>query len=84
MLVHVLWLLADIDNAIDKATKAIKLHSITRKPKRKQVKQSDKYKEFRKKKEFNSWIEDCYLLLGRAQFYKADYRTAEKALEARI
>ena len=71
----------DIDNAIDKATKAIKLHSITRKPKRKKVKQSDKYKEFRKKKEFNSWIEDCYLLLGRAQFYKEDYRIAEKALE---
>jgi tetratricopeptide (TPR) repeat protein len=71
----------DIDNAIEKATKAIKLHSITRKPKRKQVKQSDKYKEFRKKREFNSWIEDCYLLLGRAQFYKADYRTAVKALD---
>ena len=71
----------DIDNAIEKATKAIKLHSITRKPKRKQVKQSDKYKEFRKKREFNSWIEDCYLLLGRAQFYKGDYRTAVKALE---
>ena len=73
--------LGDIDNAIDKATKAIRLHSITRKPKRKQVKQSDKYKDFRKKKEFNNWIEDCYLLLGRAQFYKGDYRIAEKALE---
>ena len=70
----------DIDNAIEKATKAIKLHSITRKPKRKKGKQSDKYKEFRKKREFNSWIEDCYLLLGKAQFYKGDYRTAEKAL----
>ena len=46
----------DMDVAIDKATKAIKLHSITRKPKRKKVKQSDKYKAFRKKKEFNSWI----------------------------
>ena len=71
----------DMDNAIDKATKAIKLHSITRKPKRKKVKQSDKYKEFRKKREFNNWIEDCYLLLGKAQFYKSDYRTAIKALE---
>lgn len=71
----------DIDNAIDKATKAIKMHSITRKPKRKKVKQSNKYKEFRKKREFNSWIEDCYLLLGKAQFYKGDCRTAEKALE---
>ena len=71
----------DFDNAIDKATKAIKLHSITRKPKRKKVKQSDKYKEFRKKREFNSWIEDCYLLLGKAQFYKSDYRTAINALE---
>lgn len=71
----------DIDNAVDKATKAIKLHSITRKPKRKQVKQSEKYKEFRKQREFNKWIEDCYLLLGRAQFYKGEYRTAEQALE---
>ena len=71
----------DIDNALDKATKAIKMHSITRKPKRKKGKQTDKYKEFRKKREFNRWIEDCYLLLGKAQFYKGDYRTAEKALE---
>ncbi len=71
----------DIENAVDKATKAIKLHSITRKPKRRRGKQTKEYKEFRKKPEFNNKIEDCYLLLGKALFYKEEYRRAEKALE---
>ncbi|WP_372751592.1 tetratricopeptide repeat protein [Labilibaculum sp.] len=72
---------SEMDRVLEKATKAIKLHSITRKPKRKKDNQSEKYREFRKKKEYNDWIDDCYLLIGKAKFYKKEYRVAEKAFE---
>lgn len=71
---------SNMNRAIEKATKAIKIHSITRKPKRKK-KQSEKYKQFRKQKEFNNWIDDCYMLIGKAQFYKGEHHIAEKAFE---
>ncbi len=72
---------SNMDRALAKATKAIKTHSITRKPKRKKGNQSEKYKEFRKKKEYNNWIDDCYLLIGKARFYKGEYHVAEKAFD---
>ncbi|WP_171596110.1 tetratricopeptide repeat protein [Marinifilum caeruleilacunae] len=72
---------SSMDRALEKATKAIKIHSITRKPKRKKGNQSEKYKEFRKKKEYNNWIDDCYMLIGKAQFYKGEYHVAEKAFD---
>jgi TolA-binding protein len=72
---------SSMDRVLEKATKAIKLHSITVNPKRKKDNQSEKYREFRKKKEYNDWIDDCYLLIGKAKFYKKEYRVAEKAYE---
>lgn len=72
---------SNMDRTLEKATKAIKLHSITRKPKRKKDNQSEKYKEFRKKKEYNEWIDDCYMLIGKARFYKGEYHVAEKAFD---
>lgn len=72
---------SDMDRALEKAAKAIKIHSITRKPKRKKNNQSEDYKDFRKKKEYNNWIDDCYLLIGKAQFYKGENRIAEKAFQ---
>ncbi|PKQ62795.1 hypothetical protein BZG02_11385 [Labilibaculum filiforme] len=72
---------SEMDRTIEKAAKAIKIHSITRKPKRKKDNQSEKYREFRKKKEYNDWIDDCYLLIGKAKFYKGEYRVAEKAFD---
>jgi tetratricopeptide (TPR) repeat protein len=71
----------NMTRVIEKASKAIKVHSITRKPKRKKGKRSDKYKEFRKKKEFNDWIDDCYLLLGKGYFFKKDYHGADKTFK---
>lgn len=70
---------SSMDRTLEKATKAIKLHSITHKPKRKKGNQSAKYKAFRKKKEYNDWIDDCYLLIGEAKFYKGENRVSEKA-----
>lgn len=68
----------DMDGVINKATKAIKLHSITRKPKRKKGDKTAKYIAFRKKREYNNWIDDCYLLLAEGEFYKKDYMKSEK------
>lgn len=67
---------SDMDYAIEKAIKAIDKHSITAKPKRKKNKDSQKYLEFRKKKEYNNKIPECYLLLGKAYFYKKKYAMA--------
>ena len=72
---------SNMDRTLEKAIKAVKIHSITRKPKRKKNNQSEKYKEFRKKKEYNNWIDDCYLLIGKAHFYKGEYHVSEKAFQ---
>lgn len=67
---------SDMDYAIEKAVKAIDKHSITAKPKRRRNKNSKNYETFRKKKEFNDQIAKCYLLLGKAYFYKEKYNMA--------
>lgn len=66
----------DMDYAVEKAVKAIDKHSITAKPKRRKNKDSKNYENFRKKKEFNDQIAQCYLLLGKAYFYKKKYTIA--------
>src|ERR1035438_5391188 len=33
------------------------------------------------KKEYNKWIDDCYLLMGKAYFYKQDYSMARRTFE---
>ncbi len=65
-----------MDRAIKKASKVIKLHSITAKPKRKKGKLTEKEKEFYNRKEFNNWVDDSYMLMGKAFMYKADYNNA--------
>lgn len=67
---------SDMDYAIEKAAKAIDKHSITTKPKRRKNKDSKNYQTFRKKKEFNNQLDKCYLLLGKAYFYKKKYTMA--------
>jgi len=32
-------------------------------------------------KEYNRWIDDCFMLIGKAQFYKQDYSTAIRTFE---
>ena len=55
----------DMDEAIKKASVAIQRHSIFAKS-RKDTKLAER----------NKWIEDCYLVIGQAQFYKHDFWTA--------
>ena len=67
---------SDMDYVIEKAAKAIDKHSITAKPRRRKNKDSKNYQTFRKKKEFNNQLDKCYLLLGKAYFYKKKYTMA--------
>lgn len=55
----------DMDEAIKKASISISRHSIYAKSKKDS-----------KVAERNPWIDDCYLLIGKCQFYKHDYWTA--------
>lgn len=42
---------------------------------------SKKDKEFYDKKEFNKWVDDCYLIMGKAYFIKRDYLQARYNFE---
>jgi len=64
----------DMNRTIEKSSKCVRKHSITVKPKRKEGAKQDKTsKEFYEQKEFVHWIDDAYLLIGKAQFYKHDW-----------
>ncbi|MCB2197087.1 MAG: tetratricopeptide repeat protein [Bacteroidetes bacterium] len=64
-----------MDRTIDKSTKSIRLHSITKKPQEKDN-MSEKDKQFYNKNEYNIFIDDAYLLMGKAFFYQSDYASA--------
>ena len=68
---------SDMDRTIKKSSKLISLHSITVKPKVKKTKTlSPKEREFFNKKEFNNYVDDAYLLMGKAHFHKHDFSLA--------
>ena len=68
---------ADMNRVIEKGSKGIRKHSIKVKPKRKEAKKRDeKYKAFYNQKEFVKWVDDCYLLVGKGNFYKHDFYPA--------
>ncbi len=60
---------SDYETAITKCEKAIKLHSIKRKPQKKAGKTlSPKEKEYRNRKEFNPYLRHSWLMIGKSQF----------------
>ncbi len=67
----------DMDRAIKKCEKLINMHSITAKPKVKNSKNlSPSEREFFNKKEYNNYVDDAYLLMGKSYFYKQEYESA--------
>lgn len=72
---------SDMDRAITKASKVITLHSITAKPEMKDKEMTEKEKEFYDRPEFNDWVDDSYLLMGKAQTLKHDYFLAIKTFK---
>lgn len=66
------------DQAIVKGRKAIHLHSIRTKPERKQGWQSDpKAVAFQNKREYNRFLHNAWMLVGKSQFYNADFLQAQ-------
>ena len=66
---------SDMERAIQKASKLISLKSITAKPELK-GELSEKDKKLMERKEYNEWVDDSYLLIGKARFYKHEYNEA--------
>lgn len=66
---------AEMDNAILKASKLIKLHSLTKKPKRRKNRTAA-YKNLAGKDEYNVWVDDSYVLMGTAYFYQKKFPQA--------
>lgn len=64
-------ILGDMSYAIEKGTKLIKFHSISNAP------ESNKKKDVRKRKplkpEYNKWVDDAYIMIGRAYLYQKEY-----------
>ena len=68
---------SDMERAIQKASKLISLKSITAKPEFKESHElSETDKELLEQKEYNKWVDDSYLLIGKARFYKHEYNEA--------
>ncbi len=70
---------SDMDKTIRKCSKVIKKHSITVKPKKKSGSLSKRKKAFYDKNEFCKWVDDSHFLMGKAHFYKHDFKKAEKS-----
>jgi tetratricopeptide (TPR) repeat protein len=76
---------SDMERAIQKASKVISLKSITTKPESKGNALPDqKQEEFDNRKEYNDWVDDCYLLMGKARVYKHEFTQAESTLSYTI
>ena len=66
---------SDMDNAVLKGSKLIQSHSITKKPKRRKNR-SKSYIKFASQEEFNNWVDDAYILMGKAYFYQHNFMSA--------
>jgi tetratricopeptide (TPR) repeat protein len=65
------------NRAIEKGNKAIRLHSIKEKPRRKPGWQNDpKQVRMQAQEEFNPFMKNCWLLIGEGQFYNGDFLTS--------
>ncbi|MDR1153615.1 MAG: tetratricopeptide repeat protein [Bacteroidales bacterium] len=63
----------DMETAAKKATKAANLHSIKVKPKVGKSGMSPAEKKFYDKREFNKYISDCYMIIGKSYVYTNQY-----------
>ena len=68
---------ANFDRAIEKCQKAIKLHSIKRRPEwTKKRKKTERDLEWLQRKEYNPFLWKAWMLMGRSQFHKGAFDEA--------
>lgn len=70
---------SQMQRAEKKAEKVVKQHSITAKPKRKKGSKTQKEKDFYERKEYNDWVDNSHLLMGKAYFIEKNYKSAEES-----
>ncbi len=75
---------SEMERTIKKSYKVIALHSITAKPEFKHGIHTKRQKELYNKKEYNKWIDDAYLLIGKASLMKGDDMSATGAFRYNI
>lgn len=76
---------SDMDQAIMKASKLISLKSITARPEIKDKRKSTPDEtDLLNRKEYNEWVDDSYLLIGKARFYKREFTEATAVLNYSI
>ena len=64
----------DFTRSIEKGQKAIQLRSIKKKPARKSGKSSDpEYKAWMKREEYNPFLHEAWMMMGRGQYYNGDF-----------
>lgn len=65
---------SNFDRTIEKMQKAISLHSIKKKPKRKSGKRNDpKYQEWMKRDEYNPFLHNAWYTLAKSEYMKGDF-----------
>ena len=68
---------ANFDRAIEKCQKAIKLHSIKRRPEwTKKRKKTERDLEWLQRREYNPFLWKAWMLMGRSQFHKGAFDEA--------
>lgn len=68
---------SEFDRAIEKSQKAIRQHSIKRKPVRRPGRTyTDEYRQWLNRREFNPFLHNAWMLMGKAQYYKGDLADA--------
>ncbi len=73
---------SEMDRTIAKCAKLISLHSITAKPELNEGKKlTEADREFYNKKEYNKWVDEAYLLMGKSYFYKHDFDKASETFQ---
>jgi len=73
---------SDMERAIQKSSKLISLKSITAKPEFKEKREiSEKDKKLLEQKEYNEWVDDSYLLIAKARFYKHEFSEASSLFD---
>ncbi len=67
----------NFDRSIEKAQKAIQLHSIKKRPAKKSGKNNDpEYKAWMKREEYNPFLHNAWLMMGRSQYFNSDFAGA--------
>lgn len=67
----------DFNRSIEKAQKAIQLRSITKKPQKKHGKShDDAYKAWMKREEYNPFLHNAWMMMGRSQYMNGDFAGA--------